>query len=143
MAKPKKIAEKSISFSAADDHEVQNLMHAVRTGIDYHFFLDLAEKSPFSIQEWSGFLHLSERTLQRYKKEKKAFDPIYSEKILHITMLYKLGLDVMGSGEKFSRWLTEKNLVLGNVPPINLLDNIFGINLVKDELTRIEQGILA
>lgn len=142
MAKSKKNPEKYISFNATEDKEVKNLIKTVRAGMDFAAFLDLAEKSPFSLQEWSGFLHLSERTLQRYRKEKKAFDPIYTEKILHITMLYKFGLDVFGSSEKFSYWLTEKNLVLGT-EPIALLDNVFGIQLVRDELTRIEQGVLA
>lgn len=133
----------TISYSSVDDRDILQLINTIRQGIQYALFISLAEKSPFSLNEWSGFLHISERTMQRYKKEKKSFDPIYSEKILEVTLLYKFGADVFGSNEKFNSWLETKNIMLGNVKPKDLLDNTFGISLVKDELTRIEYGILA
>ncbi len=133
----------TISYSSVDDRDILQLISTIRQGIKYALFISLAEKSPFSLNEWSGFLHISERTMQRYKKEKKSFDPIYSEKILEVTLLYKFGADVFGSNEKFNTWLETKNIMLGGVKPKDLLDNTFGISLVKDELTRIEYGILA
>ncbi|MDQ3111425.1 MAG: DUF2384 domain-containing protein [Bacteroidota bacterium] len=133
----------SISYSSVDDKDILQLISTIRKGIQYALFISLAEKSPFSLNEWSGFLHISERTMQRYKKEKKSFDPIYSEKILEVTMLYKFGIDVFGSTERFNTWLETKNLVLDGAKPKDLLDNTFGISLVKDELTRIEYGLLA
>ncbi len=133
----------TISYSSVDDRDILQLISTIRQGIKYALFISLAEKSPFSLNEWSGFLHISERTMQRYKKEKKSFDPIYSEKILEVTLLYKFGADVFGSNEKFNSWLETKNIMLGGVKPKDLLDNTFGISLVKDELTRIEYGILA
>ena len=81
--------------------------------------------------------------MQRYKKEKKSFDPIYSEKILEVTLLYNLGAEVFGNKDKFNTWLETKNLALGRIKPKGLLDNTFGIGLLKDELTRIEYGTLA
>jgi putative toxin-antitoxin system antitoxin component (TIGR02293 family) len=81
--------------------------------------------------------------MQRYKKEQKPFDPIYSERILEIMMLYKLGVDVFGDEDKFHSWLDSSNIALGGVLPRSLMDNAFGIKLVKDELNRIEHGILA
>ena len=132
-----------ISYSSVDDRDVLQLINTIREGIKYALFISLADKSPFSLAEWSGFLHISERTMQRYKKEKKSFDPIYSEKILEVTLLYKFGIDVFGSNEKFNSWLETKNIILGGVKPKEMLDNTFGISLVKDELTRIEYGLLA
>jgi putative toxin-antitoxin system antitoxin component (TIGR02293 family) len=142
MAKALDISS-SISYSAVDDKDILQLISTIRQVIKYALFISLAEKSPFSLNEWSGFLHISERTMQRYKKEKKSFDPIYSEKILEVTMLYKFGIEVFGSTERFNTWLETKNLVLDGAKPKDLLDNTFGINLVKDELTRIEYGLLA
>ena len=40
-------------------------------------------------------------------------------------------------------WLDAENIALGGVKPKSLLDSTFGIEIVKDELTRIEHGILA
>lgn len=133
----------SITYSSVDDRDILQLISTIRQGIKYALFISLAEKSPFSLNEWSAFLHISERTMQRYKKEKKSFDPIYSEKILEVTLLYKFGSEVFGSNEKFNTWLETKNIMLGGAKPKDLLDNTFGISLVKDELTRIEYGVLA
>jgi putative toxin-antitoxin system antitoxin component (TIGR02293 family) len=132
-----------ISYNASDDRDILQLIDTIRQGIKFALFISLAEKSPFSLTEWSGFLHISERTMQRYKKEKKSFDPIYSEKILEVTMLCKYGAEVFGDNNKFNTWLETKNIALGGVKPKDLLDNTFGIGMVKDELTRIEYGLLA
>jgi len=81
--------------------------------------------------------------MQRHKKEKRTFDSDSSEKIIEITLLYKYGIEVFGNKEKFNSWLETKSVALGGVVPKELLDNTFGINLLKDELTRIEYGVLA
>jgi putative toxin-antitoxin system antitoxin component (TIGR02293 family) len=81
--------------------------------------------------------------MQRHKREKKSFDPIYSDKILQITLLYNSGMEVFGDKGKFNTWLETQNLALGGIKPKELLDNTFGIGLLKDELTRIEHGVLA
>jgi putative toxin-antitoxin system antitoxin component (TIGR02293 family) len=119
------------------------LISTSRQGIPFNTFIKMTEKSSFSLDDWSAFLHLSERTMQRYKKEKKAFDPIHSEKILEISMLYSRGSEVFGNSEKFNIWLNAKSIALGGIKPKDLLDNTFGIGLLKNELTRIEHGVLA
>ena len=88
-------------------------------------------------------MHVSERTMQRYQKEKRSFDSLQSEKFLEIVLLYKKGTEVFGTKEKFNSWIETENLALGKIKPKQLLDNTFGINLLKDELTRIEYGVLA
>jgi putative toxin-antitoxin system antitoxin component (TIGR02293 family) len=131
------------SLSAIDDKDIFRLIEMVREGIKFSIFTNLVGKSPFNISEWSNFLHLSERTMQRYKKEKTTFGNIHSEKILQLTLLFKFGTEVFGTKEKFNTWLEANNLALGNIKPRNLLDNSFGIEMLRDELTRIEHGILA
>ena len=95
------------------------------------------------MQDWASFLHISERTLQRYKKDKKAFDSLQSERIMQIVLLQKFGTEVFGSEENYSTWLISNNVALGNCLPKSLLDNTFGIELVKNELGRIQHGVLA
>ena len=119
------------------------LMKIVREGVDYEAFEQLLSKYPFSIEEWANFLLLSERTLQRYKKNDTSFDSLQSEKILQITLLYQRGTDIFGKKESFNIWLDSVNIALGHIKPKELLDNAFGISLLEDELTRIEHGILA
>ncbi len=137
------VALSNLSYKQIDDRDVLTLISSVREGIKYGLFQTIASKSPFSTAEWSGFLHLSERTFQRYKKEKRTFDPLHSERILEITLVYNKGLEVFGEKENFDAWLETKNIALGGIKPKELLDSTFGIGLLKDELTRIEYGILA
>ncbi len=133
----------SVTYSSIDDINALSLIEIVRNGVGIAAFDSFADKSPFSITEWSNFLHLSERTIQRYRSEKRAFDPLQSEKIIEIALFYNKGIEVFATAEKFNSWLDTNNLALGNILPKMLLDNSFGINMLKDELTRIEYGVLA
>ena len=135
--------EAAVSYQALGNKNIISLIHTVRQGISFAAFMNLVDRSPFNLSEWSVFLHLSERTMQRYKKEEKKFDPIHSEKILEITMLYRKGAEVFGDAERFSSWLNANSIALGNIKPKDLLDNSFGISLLKDELGRIEYGVLS
>lgn len=137
------VLDTKLSYSSVDDKSILKLIDMVRQGIKFSNFTELVKSSPFNINEWSDFLHLSERTMQRYKKEKATFGNIHSEKILQITLLFKYGVDVFGDKKKFNAWLETDNLALGRLKPKELLDNSFGIDLIKDELTRIEHGVLA
>lgn len=132
-----------VSYSSIDDKNVLSLIEIVRQGIKFTVFAGFADKSPFSLNEWSAFLHLSERTMQRYKRNKRTFDSLQSEKILEIALLNKKGVEVFGNNEKFNSWLETENLALGKIKPKRMFDNSFGINLLMDELNRIEYGVLA
>ena len=120
-----------------------HLIDLVRKGVSYSQFNKFAQESPFNMGEWSSYLHLSERTMLRYKKENTHFDSLQSEKILEIIILYKKGVEVFGTQNKFNYWLDTKNLVLDQTKPKNLFDSSFGIALLNEELSRIEYGILA
>ena len=135
--------EKKITYNSVDDKDVFSIIKAIKTGIKFSVFTSIAQNSPFTLNKWSGFLNISERSMQRHKKEKRTFDSDSSEKIIEITLLYKYGIEVFGNKEKFNSWLETKSVALGGVVPKELLDNTFGINLLKDELTRIEYGVLA
>jgi putative toxin-antitoxin system antitoxin component (TIGR02293 family) len=143
MEKVSMFNEAAVSYQSLGNGNIITLIHTVRQGIGFAAFMSLVDKSPFTISEWCTFLHLSERTMQRYRKEAKKFDPIHSEKILEITMLYRKGVEVFGDAERFDSWLNSTSIALGNVKPKELLDNSFGITLLKDELGRIEYGVLA
>jgi putative toxin-antitoxin system antitoxin component (TIGR02293 family) len=60
-----------------------------------------------------------------------------------IELLYKKGIEVFGEEENFYAWMDFKSIPLGGVKPKDLLDTSFGINMIRDELGRIEHGILA
>jgi putative toxin-antitoxin system antitoxin component (TIGR02293 family) len=135
--------EQYIRYESLDDGNIMHLINYVRTGLSYKHFIQLTKSGPFNAREWSGFLHLSERTMQRYKKESLSFEPLQSERILEITLLHRKGCEIFGSNANFAGWLTSSNVALNGLAPRDLLDNSFGIAMVKDELLRIQHGVLA
>jgi len=137
-----KIMSKEKKYPIGDD-DTFNLANMVREGVPFPYFTKLSTQINFGLEDWSPYLHLSERTIQRYKKEKKSFDPIYSERILQIELLYKKGVEVFGKAEKFYTWMDTQSLALGGVRPKDMLDTSFGISAIYDELGRIEHGIFA
>jgi len=143
MAKKFELKEPLITYATLDDKNAYSLINAIKEGIRFSFFEKLAKNIPFTLREWASYLHLSERSLQRFKKEKGTFNTVSSEKIIEITMLNKYGIEVFDDQDKFNVWLLTKNVALGGIKPKDLLDSSFGIQLLKDELTRIEHGILA
>jgi putative toxin-antitoxin system antitoxin component (TIGR02293 family) len=136
-------AKLSFSYSASDDKDMLAIIELVREGISYQDFLKILADIPFTLSEWAGYLQLSERTMQRNQKENKPFQPIQSERIVELSMLYRYGVEVFGDKGSFDVWLSSKSLALGGRSPKDLLDTKFGISMVKDELGRIEHGILA
>jgi len=132
-----------MNYDAVDDRDIFLLIKKSRAGMKYSTFQKISKYIPLKPGEWSKVLHLSERTLQRYKKEKLSFAPLYSEKIIELQLLFNKGTEVFGDRDKFYKWLNSKNIALGGIPPVSLLDNTFGIMMIKDEITRIEHGILA
>lgn len=120
------------------------IVHSIRRGIPYQLFRLIQHITPFSLEDWAGFLNLSTKSLQRYQSAKEyIFKPIHSEKIIELAEVTNLGTGVFGDLEKFRLWLITPNFALGNLQPIELLKDSYGKDLVLNELTRIDHGIFA
>lgn len=135
--------KKPAVYLALENQEPALLMEAARSGIEYSFFNQLLHKIPITLNEWADILHLSNRTMQRYQKQKKNFETLQSERILEISMLYEYGVEVFGNSENFEGWMNSKIIALGGIKPKSLLDSSYGINIIRDTLGRIEHGVLA
>ena len=114
----------------------------VRSGISKNYLLRLADDIDFSPKEIARVVHLSERTLQRYD-EKQPMGADSSERALQLAQLYANGTRVMGDIDTFKRWMRTPSVIFGGEAPVSLLDTIFGFQWIRQELGRIEHGILA
>ena len=56
------------------------MVQMLREGVDFPYLSTISNRIHFTLEDWASYLHLSERTIQRYKKENKPFDTIYTEK---------------------------------------------------------------
>lgn len=143
VEEPMAVYHTSAVYSSIDDKGVFSIIDSINRGISFASFENIIKKYSFSLQNWADFLHISNKTLSRYQKESKTFDALQSERILQIEILYSKGEEVFGDRENFMKWLETKNLALGDILPLDLLKTSFGINLLLDELVRIEHGVLA
>ena len=91
--------------------------------------------------QMSLLAEISLRTF-RAKPKSAALSFHVSERVLMLEGLYKIGLDVFDSDKSsFQDWLKSKIPALDNHVPNDLLISHLGIDLVKDELLRIEHSI--
>src|SRR5947209_7020042 len=74
-------------------------VHAFRSGVSSNSFQSLMHKLPFSLHDWSEYLHISERSIQRYIQENKTFELPFAERILEIKNLISIGEEVFGDAE--------------------------------------------
>lgn len=103
---------------------------------------NLANYLQISIQQLMQLLPISLRTLQR-KGNKDRLDKMVSEKILHIAEVAAKGTEVFEDREKFIAWLHRPNVALGDQSPMSLLDSNYGVNMVLEEMGRLEYGVFA
>jgi putative toxin-antitoxin system antitoxin component (TIGR02293 family) len=114
-----------------------------KKGLRPQAVFDFISLSGFSFPFVEKVLNKTMKTFTSYKKNQTSLDPVVSEKLLKIFSLYDKGLAVFGNISEFNLWLSTPSFGLGKSIPRDLLDTITGIELVSEELTRIEYGDLA
>jgi putative toxin-antitoxin system antitoxin component (TIGR02293 family) len=134
----------SVTVKSYDDFlsNKRAIISVIREGVPYSLFKVIREYSPFSEGDWSVFLNISSKSLQRYKQEEADFKPSQSEKIIEVAEVTQKGIDTFGDVSKFKQWLETPNFSLGNVKPLELLKDSYGKEMVISELVRIDHGIL-
>lgn len=101
----------------------------------------VAQKFDMSQVQMSLIADISLRTFKTKAKSSPLSFPI-SERVLILDDLYQIGLDVFNSDSiSFQSWLKSEIPALDNHVPNDLLTSLLGIDVVKEELQRIEHGI--
>ncbi|MBX2844896.1 MAG: MbcA/ParS/Xre antitoxin family protein [Saprospiraceae bacterium] len=112
---------------------------AAREGVTRKDFFAFAKFISQSVAALAEIIPASYSTLTK----KKVYDKETSERIFELAEVYTIGKEVFGSIPTFNKWLARKSLPLGGVTPFSLLDTSYGISLVKEEIGRIDHGVLA
>jgi len=129
-------------YEKSFDNSISILLNA-KKGLKAQAVFDFILISQFSNQLIEQLLKKTLKTFTNYKDQNTLLDSAISEKLLKLFALYDKGVSVFGSIEEFNKWMAEPAFGLGNQIPSSLLDTITGIDLVGEELTRIEYGDLA
>lgn len=119
-----------------------DLIDLSRKGVSKEALLYLAKFMGLPVSQMAALLPVTERTIQRYAP-KEHFDRVVSENILHLAEVVARGLEVFENSDSFKTWLDQPSAALGGRSPKSLLPSRFGIDMVLDELTRIEHGVAA
>ncbi len=114
----------------------------IREGVKVQALESLMENTSLTSPEMASILHTSERTLRRYTSD-TVLNPEQTERIVELAWLYTRGAQVFSSLERFKTWMDSNILVLGNIKPKALLDTSLGIEILQEELGRIEHGVFA
>ena len=109
-------------------------------GISKTALTHLAKYLSLSWKQIATLLPVTERTLQRYTSNQH-LNLAVSEQILKIAEVVAKGTDVFGNREKFLAWMNQPCTALSNNTPFSMLGSRFGIEMIFDELGRIEYGV--
>ncbi len=115
------------------------IIKTVRNGVTRVEFLEFLKDFGFSMKEMTEVLPASYSSLTKLA----IYDKDTSERILELSLLFKLGLDVFGDKSKFTNWLRRISKYLGGISPFSLLDTSIGFSIVTEELYRIEYSFVA
>lgn len=114
----------------------------IRNGVPKKALDTLMDNTGITVNEIAAIIRTSDRTLRRYTPQQK-LDPSQSERVIELAKLYSRGEDVFGSMDSFIEWMNSSIMALGDKRPKEFLDTSVGIDMLMDELGRIEQGIFA
>ncbi len=114
----------------------------IREGLPKNALDNIVNVAGLSITEVAQIIHTSDRTLRRYTSKQK-LDAEQSERVLELARLYSRGEEVFGNMELFKVWMNREVMALGDKRPKTFLDTSLGIEMLMDELGRIEQGVFA
>lgn len=100
----------------------------------------LSEITPFKEDFFCKALDISTKTLSRYIQDKKRFNPNDSELILKWKALFEEGKETFGSYASFCAWLSKPAIALHHVLPKDLMQTSRGVDVIMEELSRIQWG---
>ncbi len=135
------VAEMLVPYQTFFNSPVSRLQ-VIKGGLSPKSLNDLLQISGSTRLDMAKNLDLTEPTLRKHLGASKELSTSLSEHVLFLLELYDKGLDTFGSIDEFKNWLPQHNIGI-DAKPNDLLDSITGINIVMNELNRIDHGILA
>ncbi len=116
------------------------MLQVIRKGIPYYFYSLVHDNAPFDEIEWGSFLDIASRSLYRFRHANKHFGVSYSAKILEIAEVTYAGLKALGTMEAYRAWIDAPNPNMGDMTPLDLLQDSYGKDMVLTELIRLGKG---
>lgn len=119
-----------------------DFISVIRSGVPKKALDNLLYNTGITVPEISRIIRTSDRTLRRYTASQK-LNPEQSERVIELAKLYSRGEEVFNNMDTFKDWMNSNVIALGNKKPKEFLDTSIGIDLLMNELGKIEHGIFA
>ncbi|MEA5458446.1 antitoxin Xre/MbcA/ParS toxin-binding domain-containing protein [Arcicella sp. LKC2W] len=114
-----------------------------RKGLSASILYDIILLTGFKKEQIATLFNTSAKTITRYTQEGKNLDVVNSEHALKLIALFKKGNEIFGELEAFRKWIMKPAYGLGWEIPAELMETSGGIELIMEELYRIEFGATA
>lgn len=90
----------------------------------------------------SELLETDPSTISRWKNSKKSVDigKLRSKVLLNLDEIMAKGIRIFGNEELFREWLNTTNYALGDIKPVDLLKDVYSMELVEGALDAMSWG---
>jgi len=130
----------SIEEIPKEPTEVEILNFLQEKDIDWSYVDEIKRLTKLNDQVIADWFNISVKTFRKYRAQQKSLNQNLKERVVHIFVLLKHGIEIFGTPEAFRKWLHAPNFMLDNKPPLFYLDTITGIRFINDRLTAMEYG---
>jgi putative toxin-antitoxin system antitoxin component (TIGR02293 family) len=135
-----KLSENIIKKS--EGMSIYDKINFIKEGISKTQLEEIKKQTGLDYETLAHILSVTKATLHN-KKNNEKFNPTISERLFRLADIFAFGYDVFGEKERFNSWLKQPIRSTGWVPPIELLDTIYGMEEVKNIIGRIAWGIIS
>lgn len=97
----------------------------------------------FNQKESAAFLEVDPGTISRWRKSPKLIGRLRSKNLLNIDEIIAKGVRIFGGEESLKEWLNTTNYALGDIAPIELLKDPYGVELVEEAIESLSWGSFA
>ena len=139
----KQVTVASASFPAGSPAITKaDIVKELSTGKESYILLsEIEEITRLPLKTLSAQIYdVTPKTLASYRIKGRHFPKRMVEVSIKLRDLYKKGTEIFGNPGRFNAWLSRESTGLGNMQPLDLMGTSTGIDLVYEELLRIEFG---
>jgi len=145
MPSANKVASNEIIFVGIKPESLMTpleKMAKIRQGLNKGDLEKLKSRTELDYDELSRVLSVGRATLIN-KKGAEKYSSSISEKLLGVADIYSYGFMVFEDEERFKKWMSKPIQALGGKAPLDVIDNQFGREEVKNLIGRIEYGVFS
>lgn len=92
-----------------------------------------------SPEQFATLIGVSTRTVTRWS-DQAPIGLLASKKLVELDRITRKGAAVFGDTQLFKEWLEQPNTALGDVAPVSLIAQPFGLELIEDAIEALEYG---